>query len=111
MKIRIWICLVILVFNLTLATSGFSQENSLHPNNIRSLAWSPNGKLIALGIANGTIVLKDVSGQTITTFQTNNGIPADPSVWLSSGVPDSLVWSPDSRYLAIGEKKIVEVWD
>jgi eukaryotic-like serine/threonine-protein kinase len=66
-----------------------------------ALAWSPDGKRIASGSADGTVQVWDaVSGSTISTHQRYYGAVL------------SVAWSPDSKRIASGyDDGAVRIWD
>jgi len=68
------------------------------------VAFSPDGGLLALARA--------ASAQNIQLWDVRRRAPAGPpwSVW--TGTPTTLVFSPDSRWLAVGSQELgVSVWD
>lgn len=79
---------------------------------IRSVALSPDGKMLAAGctgtISGGTIRLWDVgSGKILATY---NGLP-NPNLRGRAG-PYSLLYSPDGKGLITGsEDNLVRLWD
>jgi WD40 repeat protein len=68
----------------------------------RGLAWSPDGRLLAVGASNA-VQLWDVAGATpamVTTLHAQSGLVA----WID--------WSPDGRLLAaVGEDGRLRLWD
>lgn len=68
---------------------------------VLALAWSPDGKRIAMTCNDSTVhVWNAATGERITTFPT-------PSPWTGH-----LAWSPDSTFLAIANPKgSVQVWN
>lgn len=60
------------------------------PALVRTLAWSPDGRMLATGAADGTVRLRDTAGAPRVTFD----LAPDPVL--------SLAWSPDGQLLAIG---------
>jgi WD40 repeat protein len=81
-----------------------SHSSQLLRRAVYDLAWSPNGKLLAAGVANATVRL----------FNPDTG--EQVSVWQGEGAGVSITWSPDSRRLAAvlygrGPVGKVGVWD
>ena len=72
-----------------------------HSNRVFSLSWSPDGKYLASGSWDYTVIIWDAkSGQRIKTLYGH-----------SRGVK-SVCWSPDGKYLASGSTdKTVIIWD
>jgi WD40 repeat protein len=65
-----------------------------------SMAWSPDGSLLALGGLHGELFLMDTTGERVGW--TN----------LESGSIGSLAWSPDGKILAAGsDDKTICLWD
>ena len=62
----------------------------MHNDNVRSVAWSPDGRYIASGLYGGSVVVYDVvAGEVIAEYK-----PGGPIY--------SVAWSPDGRYIASG---------
>jgi WD40 repeat protein len=62
-----------------------------HTNRIMSLAWSPDGKEIASGSADGTVQVWDAStGKTLLTYRGHTGFVG------------TVAWSPDGKDIASG---------
>ena len=87
---------------LTLAASG-RQMLTLkgHTNRVRSVSWSPDGKLLATGGDDGTAkVWEESSGRVVLTLK---GL-ADPIM--------SVCWSPDGKRLATASAHTTtDVWE
>ncbi len=68
--------------------------------NLNSVAFSPEGKMVAGGDLGGTVQLWDVAtGRPLRTLEDNeNGV-------------ESLAFSPDGRMLAIGGHRVIGLWD
>jgi WD40 repeat protein len=69
--------------------------------NVNAVAWSPDGKHIASGWADGTVQVLDISnGAHIFTY---HGHAASVS---------AVAWSPDSRHIASASAdRTVQIWD
>ena len=69
-----------------------------HTDQVRAVAWSPDGKLIASGSDDGTVQVWDAStGANIHVYQ--------------SGSVLALAWSPDGKLIASGgADSTVQVW-
>lgn len=65
---------------------------------ITSLAWSPLGRCLAVGLARGISLQDAETGKTITT--------------ITSGEVRALAWSPDGRLLAAGgQDGSIQLWE
>ncbi len=70
------------------------------PSFVISVAWSPDGDMIAGAGHNGLLRIWDATGQTLIDFQGLNG-----TVY-------SVVWSPDNtRIASAGSDRAIRVWD
>ncbi len=71
-----------------------------HSGSIKSIAFSPNGKLLASGSEDKTIKLWDInSGNQLKTFPNSSDV-------------ESVSFSPNSKFLAsVGKDKIVRLWN
>ena len=72
-----------------------------HSNYVNSVSWSPDGRYLASGSADNTVIIWDANnGECIRTLKGH----------LSSVM--SVSWSPDGRYLASGSvDKSIVIWD
>ncbi|VDM37534.1 unnamed protein product [Toxocara canis] len=80
-----------------------------------AMDWSPNGAKLAFATADRAIVLFDAKGQRRDKFSTK---PIDPKYGKKSYVVNSIVFSPDSTRLAVGQTdhivyvyRLGESWD
>ncbi|TMD58565.1 MAG: hypothetical protein E6I91_21475, partial [Chloroflexi bacterium] len=73
-----------------------------HVANVTSVAWSPNGKLIASASEDGKVYIWDATTDTTQQFFPHKA-------WVGS-----LAWSPDSTSIATGDYNdddSVRIWD
>ncbi|WP_020386515.1 TIR domain-containing protein [Kribbella catacumbae] len=78
---------------------------TLHTKHVTSVAISPDGRILATGSEDQTIVLTDLSDPS---HPTRLGLPLTPEI----GGVGSLAFSPDGRLLATGgDKGTVVLWD
>jgi WD40 repeat protein len=72
-----------------------------HANSVWSVAWSPDGKRIASGSADGTVQVWDATrGNRLLTYTGH------------TGTVFSVAWSPDDKRIASGSAdSTVQVWD
>ena len=76
--------------------------NGGRPALIRSVAYSPDGTLVAAGTGNGSVQLWEVKrGRLLATL-------LQPGSW--RGV-DGLAFSPDGRIIASGSQDKIQLWD
>src|SRR6266480_3269294 len=83
--------------------SGITLRHVLegHSGEIRQIAWSPDGRILASGSNDNTIRLWDA--QTGQALQTLSG---------HSETVLSIAWSPDGRILASGsDDQAIRLWD
>jgi len=74
-----------------------------------SLAWSPDGKLIAIGTIQGRLVLWDVKTKKIKMDLKDFSEPPHDTIY--TGTTSEVHFSPDSKVLAAGGYKGVNLWD
>jgi len=82
--------------------SGISAKGEmkrLFKNGCLSIAYSPDGHLLAASSSNGLITLKNLSIDEEQTWQRHRSLIS------------ALAFSPDSRLLASGEKESIMLWD
>jgi WD40 repeat protein len=73
-----------------------------HSDQVRTVAFSPDGKWLASGSRDGTIILWDVAARR----------RMGSSIQVEGGRVNSLAFSPDGRWLASGSNSgAVELWD
>src|SRR5205807_1266419 len=72
-----------------------------HPDRVNAVAWSPDGKRIASGSADGTVQVWDAAnGGHVFTYRGH----ADHVV--------TVAWSPDGKHIASGSNDgTAQVWD
>lgn len=75
------------------------------PAVVNSLAWSPDGSMLAGTTGDEALVWNGLTGEPISRFRPTRG--ADPSRQYVS-YPS---WSPDGKALALTSDRLVELWD
>src|SRR5437588_2818430 len=80
---------------------GTTVWNYQGASNIFTAAWSPNGRYVAIGEADGTVQVRDAVKGTVTlSLEGHTG-----AVW-------AIAWSPDGKRLATaGSDSTAQVWD
>jgi WD40 repeat protein len=92
------IVLILLLIAMQLPSNSYSQEQN---QEITSIIWSPDGKLIAGSGTQGILVIWDIQGNVLLNWDN-----------LSEDIVAGLAWSPDSTKIVTGgEDKIVKVWN
>lgn len=84
--------------------SNYDQVEQLvlvrHTVGVTSVAWSPDGKMLATGDKEGNIIIWDAaSGEKLSLLDT-------PDFWV-----ESLAWSPDGKRLALASDYAILLWD
>ncbi|MBO5838121.1 MAG: PD40 domain-containing protein, partial [Bacteroidales bacterium] len=71
-----------------------------HSNLVYSVSWSPDGKYLASGSGDKTLIIWDAkSGEKLKTLKGH------------SSFVESVCWSPDGKYLASGSwDNTVKIW-
>src|SRR5262249_31458258 len=82
-------------------SSGFGDSLKMHLELVLSVAFSPDGKTLATGSEDKTVILWDVANRK------SLGEPLEGH----SGMVRSVAFSPDGKILATGSYKIVILWD
>lgn len=96
------VCLPLIIMLAFLSSQTTAQTLTPMPANwITSVAWNPEGSLIAKSLQNGTVEVLDANSLQIIQSLHNNSL-----------YPSKVVaWSPDGDYLAVGVKKNIYIWD
>jgi len=66
-----------------------------------TVAWSPDGKRLAIASDTTGVKLWDVSGKKLLRTYSGSG----------GTFGEGLTWSPDGRYIAASEGSVVRIWD
>ena len=83
------------------ALSGQNISRFVHPDGVRAVAWSPNGKYIASGGDDKKVYLWDVTTQQLVRTYSGH-----------TNSVQAVTWSPDGKYIASGSfDKTVKIWD
>lgn len=82
------------------STIELRQTRLIKAKHIQTLAWSPNGLMLAVGKADGTIQLWDAKNELRHSLK------------LHKGAIRHLAWSPQGDFLAsAGEDKVINIWN
>ena len=84
------------------AARGLTLLNDEHSTLIKSLAYSPDGLILAAGTAHGTVQLWEIKSQRLL----DSLIRHEPA-----SAVDTLTFSPDGNTLASGTKDEIKLWD
>ena len=69
-----------------------------HTNTVTSVAFSPDGGLLASGSVDQSVIVRDENGRVVARLGTDAGV-------------NSIAFSSDGKYLAAGHKKGWQLWD
>ena len=67
---------------------------------VTSIAWSPDGRILATGSSRGFVQTWDVTGKPLDTLVTRATTPGEVVVGIAA-----LAWSPDGRTLAVADRR------
>ncbi len=93
-----------LLRTLSLLLSPTQMQKTLqgHYGKVNDLAWSPDGRRIAVASSNYQISVWDVLTERQTFFYRTS----------STGMKNAIAWSPDGKHLAAGSNdKTVQIWN
>src|SRR5262249_28541901 len=84
---------------LSVLSVFFAMEPILTTLPITSLAWAPNGRLLAVGTRSGDVLVVDLTSHWMSAQKAG------------SGPVTGLAWNPNSRLLAIACSRSIQILD